>query len=175
MKLAHQDGRPWYREPWPWILMSGPVIVIVAGVITAWLAVVSNDGLVADDYYKQGLAVNQQLARDHRASELEVQAELLWAGKQVRVMLTGKQLAEVTGLRLRIVHPTRSGEDQLVVLKREGAGMFGGALRDLPEPGRWNILLEDEAGTWRLQGVWQSGSDAPLRLQSASLQSPAKP
>ena len=20
--------RPWYREPWPWILMSGPAIVV---------------------------------------------------------------------------------------------------------------------------------------------------
>jgi hypothetical protein len=34
-------------------------IVIVAGAVTVWLAVVSNDGLVTDDYYKQGLAVNQ--------------------------------------------------------------------------------------------------------------------
>ena len=22
--------QPWYREPWPWILMAGPAIVVVA-------------------------------------------------------------------------------------------------------------------------------------------------
>jgi len=28
--------KPWYREPWPWLLMAGPATV-----------------LVAEDYYKQ--------------------------------------------------------------------------------------------------------------------------
>ncbi len=34
MILKSSDKQPWYREPWPWILMAGPVIVIIAGVIT---------------------------------------------------------------------------------------------------------------------------------------------
>ena len=63
--LHNTDGRPWYREPWPWILMTGPAIVVVAGFTTAFLAVKSNDGLVEDDYYKQGLEINQTLDRDH--------------------------------------------------------------------------------------------------------------
>ena len=64
------DGRPWYKEPWPWILMVGPVVVIIAGILTAWLAIKSHDGLVEDDYYKEGLAVNQRLKRDHKAGDL---------------------------------------------------------------------------------------------------------
>ena len=64
-----RDSNPWYKEPWPWILMAGPAIVIVAGFVTAWLAIISNDGLVTDDYYKQGLALNQRLQRDHDASD----------------------------------------------------------------------------------------------------------
>ena len=39
--------------------MAGPAVVIVAGFITAWLAIESNDGLVDDNYYKVGLSVNQ--------------------------------------------------------------------------------------------------------------------
>jgi hypothetical protein len=50
---------PWYREPWPWILMAGPFTVIVAGLFTAWLAVTRADPLVVDNYYKEGLAINQ--------------------------------------------------------------------------------------------------------------------
>ena len=50
---------PWYRDPWPWILMAGPAAVVVAGAITLWIAFASADGLVAGDYYKQGLAINQ--------------------------------------------------------------------------------------------------------------------
>ncbi len=41
---------PWYREPWPWLLMSGPATVIVAGIYTSVLAFSGTDGLVADDY-----------------------------------------------------------------------------------------------------------------------------
>ena len=36
--------QPWYRERWPWILMSGPAAVIVAGAITTWIAFASADG-----------------------------------------------------------------------------------------------------------------------------------
>jgi hypothetical protein len=71
----------WYREPWPWLLMLGPALVIIAGVVTAYLAVVSNDGLVEDDYYKQGLTVNQRTVRDQRAAELGIEAELVLGGE----------------------------------------------------------------------------------------------
>lgn len=81
------DNRPWYKERWPWLLMAGPAIVIVAGAVTVWLAVVSNDGLVTDDYYKQGLAVNQQLHRDHQAGNLGLHADVMRAGINVRLLL----------------------------------------------------------------------------------------
>ena len=58
---------PWYRQIWPWLLMLGPGIVVIAGFITLWLAITSFDGLVADDYYKKGLGVNQDLSRRERA------------------------------------------------------------------------------------------------------------
>jgi hypothetical protein len=40
--------KPWYREPWPWILMSGPAVVVVAGLVTAVIAVRTSDPIVAD-------------------------------------------------------------------------------------------------------------------------------
>ena len=49
--------KPWYREPWPWILMAGPVIVIVAGAFTMTLAFTHQDELVATDYYRKLHAV----------------------------------------------------------------------------------------------------------------------
>jgi hypothetical protein len=48
---------PWYKEPWPWILMAPPATAVLAGIATVWIAVASADGLVAEDYYKQGLAM----------------------------------------------------------------------------------------------------------------------
>lgn len=39
---------PWYREPWPWILMSGPAVVVVAGCVTAVIAIRTADPMVAN-------------------------------------------------------------------------------------------------------------------------------
>ena len=70
MTSAALDTGPWYRQRWPWILMAGPAAVLVAGAITTWIAFSTSDGLVAQDYYKQGLAVNKVLAKEEAAARL---------------------------------------------------------------------------------------------------------
>jgi hypothetical protein len=59
-----ETAKPWYREPWPWILMAGPAIVIVAGAFTMTLAFTMKDELVATDYYKRGIEINKTLRED---------------------------------------------------------------------------------------------------------------
>ena len=163
------DTKPWYRHPWPWILMSGPFTVVVAGVFTVYLAVVSNDGLVADDYYKQGLAVNKRSVRDQQAVTLGVQAELMQGldGGQIRVLLRGNAgVLFPSEIVLHAVHPTRSGVDQSVSLRADGAGSYSGKLA-APLSGRWHIVLEDEKNEWRLTGDWLTDKAASLSLPLA--------
>ncbi len=117
-----RHARPWYREPWPWLLMLGPAVVVVAAVVTLWLAVVSNDGLVADDYYKQGIAINQTLARSDRAKALALSAKLRVTADRVRVILAaGAGHATPSRLRITFSHPTRGGLDQAEVLEQSQA------------------------------------------------------
>ncbi len=68
--------------------MTGPAIVVLAGVITTYLAVVTSDGLVADDYYKRGLAINQTLARDLVARQLGLRAQIAFEPGFGRVAVT---------------------------------------------------------------------------------------
>jgi hypothetical protein len=160
--------RPWYREPWPWLLMLGPAVVIVAGGFTAYLAVVSNDGLVEDDYYKQGLTVNQRTARDQRAAELGLEAELMLGGDGDRiraVLRTRAGVLQPETLNLRIVHPTRTGFDQKIVLRSEGGGVYAGRLQ--PVHGRWHMTIEDDRQEWRLVGDWLPDQQAVPRLVPA--------
>ncbi len=158
------DNQPWYREPWPWILMAGPGIVIIGAVITIWLAVVSNDGLVTDDYYKQGMTVNQKLQRDHHAASLGLSADLMRSGNGIRLLINssaGGDLPEL--LNIRLAHPTQSGFDQVVKMKLVGQGFYeGNLLADIN--GRWHVSIEDPAGKWRLQGDWRVDSEEPLRV-----------
>lgn len=156
--------KAWYREPWPWILMSGPLLVIVAGFVTAWLAFTHNDGLVAEDYYKQGLAVNQVLKREDEAQRLGLRADLMRSGKQLRILLTGStDYRPSPAISLRIVHPTRAGEDQLLTLTADGQGFYSGPLqRDIA--GRWSVTIEDIGASWRLRGSWQMDAEVPQHL-----------
>lgn len=171
MNKTATDTKPWYREPWPWILMAGPAIVVVAGFVTAWLAVVSNDGLVEDDYYKQGLAVNQRMARDKEAEGLGLSAEILLGGegRQVRLFLTaGDGVALPETLLFKVTHPTRAGSDQSITLQRDGTGFYGGAVPTAIQ-GRWLVSVEDPAHKWRLNGDWNIEKQPALRLGAATV------
>ena len=59
------------------------------GAVTIWLAVSSSDGLVADDYYKRGLAINQELRRDQAALDLGIAAAIEARDGVLRVRLDG--------------------------------------------------------------------------------------
>ena len=85
---------PWYRQRWPWLLFAGPAIVVVAGLVTAWIAVVSDDGLIAEDYYKRGLLINKDLERTRQGDVLRMGAILRVApGGVLTVELTGPSAA----------------------------------------------------------------------------------
>jgi hypothetical protein len=152
--MTHRN--PWYREPWPWILMSGPAIVVVASFATLALAVSSNDGLVADDYYKQGLGINREIGRDEAAREMGLTAAVQFndAHDRVRVLLRDSETAPAA-LKLALLHPTRDGEDQRVTLARESDGVYSGRIAR-PHDGRWRISLQDADGSWRLVGDWRT-------------------
>jgi hypothetical protein len=159
-------AQPWYRHPWPWILMAGPATVVVAGVITAYIAFSTSDGLVEDDYYKQGLAVNQSVSRNQRADALGLQAEVVLSddGLLLRVLLRARDAAVFPPLlHLRITHPTRGGADQLVVLRSDRSGFYTGKL-SAPLNGRWHVALEDGEREWRLSGDWTIGKQLTLQL-----------
>jgi len=146
------DANPWYREPGPWLLMAGPFVVVVASLITLWLAIRSDDGLVSADYYKRGMNINQTLARSERAQALGLAAGITLTAEGIRIRLIAKAPFFVLPDRLSVMisHPTRAGLDQTQVLKRQGGSYLGKF--QLPSAGHWVILIKDEGETWRLMG-----------------------
>lgn len=149
----NRSTKPWFREPWPWLLMAGPLIVIVAGFVTAWLAISSSDGLVADDYYKQGLAAAETLARSQKAKEQGLSVSLSLNSDAVRIHLNAREATFVPPaiLKMTLSHPTRAGIDQKTTLKQEGDRYVGEI--NLPASGHWLVLVEDDASTWRVMGT----------------------
>jgi hypothetical protein len=58
------DTQPWWKHGHVWLLISGPAAVVVAGLVTAWIAVSTPDPVISQDYYRQGIEINRQLARE---------------------------------------------------------------------------------------------------------------
>jgi hypothetical protein len=140
------QAKPWYREPWPWILMSGPATVMVAGAVTAWVAFASADGLVVDDYYKRGLAINAVLKREQEAGRRGITARIRRDAERITVQLTG---AAPDALLLRLAHHTRAGHDLRLRLERGADGAYRALLPPLPA-GHWRAIVDDPRGEWRV-------------------------
>jgi uncharacterized protein len=173
---------PWYRQPWPWFLISLPATAVVAGLITFYIAARGWDGPVSQDYYKQGLAINEEITRSARASELGVSAHVtlsgLAVGERVRIELTaGKPLPAEAALRLRLIHPGRRDADRLAVLSRSevspdnlravyvGEWQQGEAdPRIARQPVAWQALLETQQ--WRIDDGFSAAGAGEFSLRA---------
>jgi len=61
MQREERGSEPWYKEPWPWLLMAGPFAAIIGCVITIVLAFQNNpDRDVRLGVRKQGLVVTRE-------------------------------------------------------------------------------------------------------------------
>ena len=59
---------PWWTFGHVWLVISGPLVVVVASFATLYLAVTRPDPVVSEDYYQQGIHINQQHQPDQDAS-----------------------------------------------------------------------------------------------------------
>jgi len=96
------DTVPWYRQPWPWFVISLPAEA---------------------DYYRRGLEINAELARYERAAQLGLKLELvadgLRANDRVVLRVNGEQpLPPDATVQLRLVVPGRPAAERRLLLAR---------------------------------------------------------
>lgn len=84
--LQKMTSEPWWQNGYVWLLLAGPVLVIIASFLTLYLAVARPDPVVDPDYYNKGLHINQTLrqqnafapavqARNHAATGVPVKPQ----------------------------------------------------------------------------------------------------
>ena len=64
---ATPAAAPWWKFGHVWLVLAGPLVVIVAGFITLWLAMSRPDPVVAEDYYQRGIDINQTLEHPEKS------------------------------------------------------------------------------------------------------------
>lgn len=148
------DSQPWYRQFWPWFLISLPATVVVAGLVTLYIAHKHSDDLVVDEYYRDGLGINQQLEKKQRALALGMSATLTFMQSEsshtVVVGVEGEQSPGV--LTLSLSHPLESDRDFVISLQQVEPGVYSGEFHNTIAT-RWHWILEFVGSSnWRLDG-----------------------
>jgi uncharacterized protein len=143
---ADTHGQRWYRERWPWALMAGPLAVVIASLASAWIAVQSDDGVVAEDYYKQGLLINRKLAHKPPAERIPGANITVGVDKSIHVHLYDAGRAP-SRLQLALALPSEHRHDHRVSLTPSASGDWVGTMPELA-PGRWIVTLASD--TWQL-------------------------
>ncbi|MFZ2217897.1 MAG: FixH family protein [Rhodoferax sp.] len=66
-KVPNSSG-PWWKFGHMWMVVGGPAVVVVASFFTIYLAITRPDPVISEDYYQQGIQINQQLDAQAAAS-----------------------------------------------------------------------------------------------------------
>lgn len=161
--LLSRDITPWYRQGWPWFLISLPATAVIAGAITLWIAITTDEGQVISDYYKHGRAIHESVERLEKAHELGLSAEVHLQADRLSIQLASaheQPLPEV--LLVTVARPAQGDQDQVLRLSGYN-GLYQGALAELGL-GHWRIYIEDENRAWRLNGTTYIPDGAHFRI-----------
>ena len=155
--ITHRDTIPWYKQPLVWMIIAIPLSAVLAGIVTLYLAITTDDGMVADDYYKQGLAINRKIAREDRAKDLQLLAEIDLDSEAVLVKVVFNKGSVETyppTLFLMLKHATQQQRDKKITLQHGIADQYIGLVANGIQQGVWHFELTDDldagASDWRL-------------------------
>ena len=144
--------RAWYQEPMVWMIIAIPATSVVVGITMLTISVKHYDGLVTDDYYKEGLGINESIQRGQKAKELGIEASIDFnqSGNLVSLSIQGgSSFSLPRELTLHLRHSTRSGYDQTWILPLALDNRYSGELPELVA-GKWYVELE--SSDWKITG-----------------------
>jgi len=148
---APTDSKPWYKQFWPWFIIFFPASAVVAGVITVIIAVQHRDPLIDDNWYKNGLAINQQLDKQHQAKILGIEAQISVNRDTATLELKTLNIPPLNNpeLSIKLIHPTLKMKDLLLKAYRTPAGYYIAQMKTIPQ-GFYHLHLTNTASDWEL-------------------------
>ena len=151
---AEQAKKPWFKQPWLWFVLSVSIASVILSSIMVTVAIVGRYTLVSDNYYKDGMGINQTIEQDNMADHLGLKPTLEIIDGAVIIELVGDKyhpkLQQQAYLTLKVLHPTVGDQDQVIKLLPTASGQFLGDLQT-PIEGRRYIDLYAFDESWRIR------------------------
>ena len=142
------DVLPWYKQFWPWFLIILPTCVVIASITTLTIAIKNADSLVAEEYYKDGKAINIDLAKTKYAKQIGMNF-MLEVKDNILVLTQHGGPEYKTGLNVKLYHPTQAEKDFQIMATADPSGQYQISLNN-PIQGNWEVRLESFDNAWRL-------------------------
>ena len=152
----HETYKPWYKYPMLWLVIGIPMLSVFGGVCFIYLANHFPNDVVKDNYYKDGLAINQQFAQDERAKALGLTATVSIDNSSAIMQVT-LSTTDQPYIRFSMFHSTDRDQDVLGAMAKSPtlSNTYVFAFEQLPK-GRWFIEIKGDNGqatdNWRLRG-----------------------
>jgi uncharacterized protein len=64
MQRDTEKSGPWWKYGHVWLVISGPALVVIAALATAWIAMRNPDPVLSEDYYRRGIEINKTLRQE---------------------------------------------------------------------------------------------------------------
>ncbi|MEX1222604.1 MAG: FixH family protein [Idiomarina sp.] len=157
--------KPWYKQVWPWVLISIPFSVIIAMAITLTIASqYSGTPMVVDEYYKKGRAINAEVSKVVAAQDLGISFEFTQQNQQFLLRFNSGEPEALTALQVSFYHSTLAERDLEVQLTANANGVFRGELPDI-NSGKWTITIRPFDDSWRLSQSILLPTQEPIILK----------
>lgn len=149
-----ESNRPWYKEPYVWMLIGFPLTSIIVGLSLLTISILNKDTLVRDNYYKDGLAYNQELEWDKKAKSLDIRVDIQVNDNQLILNLLNSRQNTPSTLKVTLGHPTIPEKDRQSHLQLTKDKRFIGFIEPT-ENGRYYLLVESVEQKWRIRkDIW---------------------
>ncbi len=146
---GHQSA---WRQPIIWLVAGLPAAVVIASIGLIFIAGDGNNDVVRDEVQRTAQIQTSDLEPDTVAQQEKLSAIVRTDAEQgiVEVLPVSGQFDRTAPLHLTLAHPTRSEEDQSLLLQPDELGWRTQAKIDASHD--WKIELGPKDGRWRLRG-----------------------
>ena len=158
MKSTHS----WYREPIVWLAIAIPLSAVIYGMFFLSVSISSFDGMVVDDYYKEGKQINRVIRRDKAAVAHGLTAQVMIEDTNLTVFIaSASDYSPPPALEVKFIYSTRADLDTSTFVDQVAPGIYKGTIGKL-DTGRWNVQIE--ADDWRLVGSMKSPAESKILI-----------
>jgi uncharacterized protein len=156
--------RPWYREPWPWIILGILGLGVCSGLGILTIGLSNPPEIVSGDYQQLGRALVDTHERSDRARALGLGGSLRFEGNEAVLELSASDLAGLPDTVLvQFLHPASSEGDTTAIVRLQAEGIYRGELSAAPHQ-RAQVRVADLQQTWWLAGRMSSDSGGVVAL-----------